>query len=252
MRNAVLALVVLVKLKDVPEQANWLTPEERLWLVSTLEEERKRHVQAMRGNSRAVLSFAWRLLLLTVIYFGITTSSYGITLWLPKFIRSLSALSNFGIGVVSVIPYIATTVAMVLVGISSDRSGKHRLHLTLTVFSAAISLFAAAQTNSIVPALAFISLALMSSLSMQGPFWATATSFMSGTAAAAGIALINSFGNLGGLFGPYIIGVERSAGAGFRGGQLVICLVLVLAGIVSLLVRVPRQHSSPAADNPLQ
>jgi MFS transporter, ACS family, tartrate transporter len=141
---------------------------------------------------------------------------------------------------------------MVVVGISSDRTGKHRLHLTATAFAAAIFLFAAAYMTSIVPAIAFVSLALMCTQSMQGPFWATATSMMSGTTAAAGIAVINSFGNLGGLFGPYIVGARRSAGAGFRGGQLIICIFLTLAGIVSLLVRAPRQHSSPAEDNPLQ
>jgi len=248
-----LALIVFIKLKDFPHQAKWLTPEEQQWLVNTLEEERKRHVDAMGSDVwTALLTLGSRILLLTITYFGITTSSYGITSWLPKFIRSLSTLSNLGIGVVSVIPYLATGAFMVLVGISSDRTGKHRQHLTATAFAAAIFLFAAAYMTSIVPAIAFVSLALMCTQSMQGPFWATATSLMSGTTAAAGIALINSFGNLGGLFGPYIVGVSRSAGAGFRGGQLIICIFLILAGIVSLLVRAPRQHSSPAEDNPLQ
>jgi ACS family tartrate transporter-like MFS transporter len=87
---------------------------------------------------------------------------------------------------------------------------------------------------------------------MQGPFWATATSLMSGMAAAAGIAVINSLGNLGGFFGPYIIGQKRSSGAGFRGGMLLIAGTLALAGIISLLVRNPQRDASPNALNPLQ
>jgi ACS family tartrate transporter-like MFS transporter len=79
---------------------------------------------------------------------------------------------------------------------------------------------------------------------MQGPFWATGTSLISGTAAAAGIAIINSLGNLGGYFGPKIIGLSRMAGGGFRGGMLVITACLTLAGIVSLVVRQRRQHAS--------
>jgi MFS transporter, ACS family, tartrate transporter len=138
------------------------------------------------------------------------------------------------------------------VGISSDRTRKHRLHLVGSAFSAAVFLLIAAYTTSIIPGLTFLSLALMATLCMQGPFWATATSLMSGMAAAAGIAVINSLGNLGGFFGPYIIGQKRSSGAGFRGGMLLIAATLALAGIISLLVRNRQQDSSPNALNPLQ
>jgi ACS family tartrate transporter-like MFS transporter len=145
---------------------------------------------------------------------------------------------------VSIIPYLIAAIFMVLIGISSDRTGKHRQHLAATAFAAALSLLIAANTNSIVPGLAFVTAALMTTLAMQGPFWATATSLTSGVAVAAAIAIINSFGNLGGFFGPYIIGFKRSSGGGFRGGMLVIAGLLAVAGTVSLLVRAPRQESS--------
>lgn len=186
----------------------------------------------------------WRIWLLIVVYFGLTASGYGLILWLPSYIHSLSTLGNFGIGVVSVIPYVATALAMVLVGMWSDKSGKHRMYLAGTALSAAVFLFIAAQTTSIVPGLAFVSLALAATFAMQGPFWATATSFMSGTAAAVGIALINSLGNLGGYYGPYIIGSKRSSGGGFAGGMLVITGCLALAGVLSLVVRHRREGSS--------
>jgi ACS family tartrate transporter-like MFS transporter len=246
-----LAGITFLTLKDHPQQATWLGPEERVWLAGTLEQERQQQKAVTRDDIWAAF-LSWRIWLLMVVYFGLTTSGYGLILWLPNYIHSLSTLSNVGIGLVSVIPYIATAAAMVLVGMRSDRTGKHRAHLAGSALAAGVFLFIGAQTTSIVPGLAFVSLALMATFSMQGPFWATATSFMSGTAAAAGIALINSFGNLGGFYGPYIIGVKRNAGGGFRGGMLVISGFLALAGVVSLLVRAPRQPASSAGSNPLQ
>jgi ACS family tartrate transporter-like MFS transporter len=171
---------------------------------------------------------------------------------MPDYIYSLTSLSNFGIGVTSVIPYVATAIAMVITGMHSDRTGQHRLHLAGAAFSAAAFLLIAAQMHSIVSGLAFVSLALMATFSMQGPFWATSTSLLGGTAAAAGIAVINSFGNLGGYFGPKIIGLSRMAGGGFRGGMLIISACLAMAGLVSLLVRARQERASPAANNPLQ
>ena len=240
-----LAAVVWLTLKDEPEQASWLAEEEKTWLLEVLIKEREQHAAAIRGNVRAaVLGLSWRILLLIVVYFGITSSAYGIILWLPNYIHSLTTLGDWGIGVVSIIPYLVAAIFMVLIGISSDRTGKHRQHLATTAFAAALSLLIAANTNSIVPGLAFVTAALMTTLAMQGPFWATATSLTSGVAVAAAIAIINSFGNLGGFFGPYIIGFKRSSGGGFRGGMLVIAGLLAIAGTVSLLVRAPRQESS--------
>jgi MFS transporter, ACS family, tartrate transporter len=249
----VLAGVVLGTLNNSPEEAGWLNAEEKLWLAGVIAQERERHSAATRPGTRAAfLSLSWRIVLLTFVYFGLAASGYGIILWLPNYIHSLSGLGNLGIGVVSVIPYIATAVAMVLVGNRSDRTGQHRLHLAGASFAAALFLRVAAQTHSIVPGLAFVSLALMATFSMLGPLWATATSLMSSTAAAAGIAFINSFGNLGGFYGPYIIGAKRSSGGGFREGMLIITGLLVLSGVLASLVRGPGERPSPAAANPLQ
>ncbi|HZP17513.1 MAG TPA: MFS transporter [Terriglobales bacterium] len=247
----ILAAIVLVTLKDHPDHATWLDSEEKLWLLAVLDEERQQQA-AITSTDVGAAFLSWRIWLLTVVYFGLTTSAYGIILWLPNYIHSLSTLSNFAIGVVSVIPYISTAAAMVIVGTRSDRTGRHRMHLAVTAFSAAVFLFIAAQTSTITPGLAFVGLALMATFSMQGPFWATATSLMSGTAAAAGIAIINSLGNLGGFFGPYIIGAKRTSGGGFREGMLIITAFLALAGVLALLVRRPSRRPSPSGGNPLQ
>jgi MFS transporter, ACS family, tartrate transporter len=238
-----LAATVLFTLNDRPSDATWLHEHERLWLTAVLENEHRETVKISRSDFwGAVLN--WRIWLLMIVYFGLTASAYGLILWLPSYIKSLSHLGNFGIGIVSVIPYVVTALAMVVIGARSDKSGKHRMYLAGSAFSAAVFLFIAAQTGSIVSGLAFVTLALAATFCMQGPFWATATSLMSGTAAAVAIALINSFGNLGGYFGPYIIGSKRSSGAGFRGGMLVITASLLLAGILSLVVRQRRQPAS--------
>lgn len=247
----ILAGVVLLTLKDTPDQATWLSEHEKRWLTAALEDER-RHQSAVTQSDIGAAFLNWRVWLLIIVYFGLTTSAYGLILWMPNYIHSLSNLSNFGIGVVSVIPYFATAAAMVVIGMLSDRSGKHRAYLAGSALSAAVFLLIAAQTHSIVPGLAFVTLALMATFCMQGPFWATGTSLMTGVAAAAGIALINSFGNLGGFFGPYIIGQKRTSGAGFAGGMLVLAGCLALAGIIALLVRSPRLQASPATNNPLQ
>ena len=249
----ILAAVVLFTLKDRPEQAHWLDITEREWLIGVLRQESEQHgVRARKDLWAAVLRLSWRILLLTIVYFGLATSAYGIILWLPSYIHSLSSLGEFGIGVVSVIPYLVTAIAMVTIGTISDRTGKHRLYLAGSAFSAALLLFLAAQVNSIGPGLTFVSLALAATYCMQGPFWATATSLMSGIAAAAGIAVINSFGNLGGFYGPYIIGLGRDSGGGFRGGMLIISGCLALAAVLAVLVRGPAQISASSARNPLQ
>ena len=246
-----LAVVVLLTLKDRPDQAQWLASHEKAWLVGTLEWEHQQQAGLSRTDVWAAF-LNWRVWLMTVVYFGLNASGYGIILWMPNYIHSLSTLGNLGIGVVSVIPYVATAAAMVLIGMRSDRSGHHRPYLAGSALSAAVFLIIAAQMNSIVPGLAFVSLALMATFSMQGPFWATSTSLLGGTAAAACIAIINSVGNLGGFFGPKIIGLSRMAGGGFRGGMLVISACLALAGFVSLVVRAPRHSPSSANSNPLQ
>lgn len=247
----VLALVVLGTLRDTPEQATWLRPDEKSWLSAALDQECERQAKITGSDAWAAIA-SWRIWLLIVVFFGLTTSGYGIVLWLPNFIHSLSTASNVGIGVISVIPYVATAVAMVLVGKRSDKTGKHRWHLASSALVAAAALLLAAYTHSIVPALAAITVAMMATFSMLGPFWAAATSLMSGTAAAAGIALINSFGNLGGFFGPYIIGVKRSSGGGFRGGMLVIAGFLALAAFFASVVQPPRPRTVPQDSNPLQ
>ena len=226
-----LALKYLV---DRPEDARWLLPQERVWLVETLRQERS--VVAREGGAFAALR-SGRIWMLAMVYFGVNTVSYGVSLWLPTLIRSLSGVSNFAIGVLSAIPYVAAAIAMVAVGLHSDHTGERRWHTAVPAFAGALALTGAAYSTSIGPAILAISVAVLGVFSMAGPFWAMPTSLLSGTAAAAGIAFINSVGNLGGFVGPYVIGVVRTSTGQFKGGLLLVSAALAASGAIVLGVR---------------
>jgi MFS transporter, ACS family, tartrate transporter len=236
----VLAGAVLVFLTNRPHEADWLTQEQRDWLVETLEYERRTHPDVARANVFDAFG-SGRVWLLAFVYFGLNTVSYGMSLWLPSLVRSLSGISNFKIGVLVSIPYIAACIAAILISHNSDRTGKHRLHVAVCAFAGAGGMMIAAHSASVAVSIAAISVAVLSVFSMIGPLWAMPTSFLTGTAAAAGIALINSVGNLGGFFGPYIIGKLHDVTGNYSLALMVVGGTLALGGGVVLMVRTQRQ-----------
>jgi ACS family tartrate transporter-like MFS transporter len=233
--------VVLAYLTDRPEVAPWLTTEERTWLTGELAREQHAHPAASRRDVFAAFTHG-KVWLLVLVYLGVTTCTYGVGLWLPSLIRSVSGVSNFVIGLLSAIPYVATAIAMVLVGMHSDHTRERRWHLAGSAFVGAIGLACAAYATSTAATIIFFSLTLLAGFSMMGPFWATTTELMSETSAVAGIALINSFGNLGGFLGPYTIGLVRTWTGGFRGGLLAVAVLLGISGGLALLVYAKDTH----------
>ena len=227
-------------LTDRPEEAAWLAPEQRDWLLATLRQESEKTAAVTGTNVWAAFTHPG-IWLLVLVYFGLDTVSYGISLWLPNLIRSLSGVSDFVIGLLSAIPYIAAAISMVLVGVHSDRSGERRWHTALPAFAGAAGLLLAAQSTSVAPMIVGITVAVLGVFSMLGPFWTMPTSLLTGTAAAAAIALINSIGNLGGFFGPYIIGLVRTHTGSFKNGLLTIGATLAVGGAIALLFRVRAQ-----------
>jgi len=236
-----LGAIVFVVLQESPEQADWLDPSQRAWLVEKLESERQAEAAFSQGSFWRVL-LSLKIWMLSLVYFGVSTTMYGVTLWLPSVIRSFSGLSYFRTGVVSVIPFAVTVAAMVLVGASSDRSGERRWHTAISAFVAALGLLIAGYGRSTSVVVAGVGLGLAFAEAMAGPFWALATTRMAGLSAAAGIAVINSLANLGGYFGPDIVGLFRSANGGFRGGLLAIAATVTVSGVTVLLVDGPRHQ----------
>jgi len=241
----ILGIAVWIYLTDHPHDANWMTQEEQSWLI---EELRQMAPQVETGRFAAIADF--RMWMFAMVYFGMTIVMYGIAFWLPTIIHGISGLGNFGIGLITAVPYVASALAMVLVGLHSDKSQERRLHTAIPAFVGAIALVVVAYSPSVTLSVAAISLALLSAFSAMGPFWAMPAKILSGTAAAVGIALINSVGNLGGLAGPWAIGAIRKATGTFRWGLLFVALALALSGLLVFLMkdRSGRASTSSPAD----
>ncbi len=234
----ILGISVFWILSDTPGEAGWLKGEEKAWLLATLAREQQDQVGFGKGGIwRAV--FSLRIWLLSLVYFGVSTTMYGVTLWLPTVIHSLTGRNYFWTGVMASFPFLAAAIVMVLIGMRSDRTGERRWHTAISAFAGAAGLVTAAYGNSPVLVVAGIGLGLAGAEAMVGPFWAMATSKMTGFSAAAGIAVINSLANLGGYFGPDIVGFFRTASGGFRGGLLAIGATVALSGTIALLVGRP-------------
>lgn len=231
-----LGILVFFWLADGPEDARWLNPSERKSLSELLKSEKPSASQTQRLGAGRVLAtpHVW---LLALALFGITTCTSGISLWLPTLIHSVSRSTNLTIGLLSAIPYIAAAIAEVLVGLHSDRQGERRWHVAIPAVTGAVAIVCAAYFTSLAAVLVAISVALLCAYGTFGPFWAMATVLLEG-GSAAGIALINSVGNLGGFFGPYVIGFMRNSTGTFRGGFLIAALSLALCAVIFAGIRV--------------
>ncbi len=238
----VLGGVVFLSLADEPRRARWLSAEECSWLEQTLRTEEVAAGSASLGTSAPWWSifFDPSILLLGLVYFCLNTTSYGISLWLPSVLSSLASRTNFAIGVLSAIPYLVAAGGMVVVGNHSDRTGERRWHVAGCALVAAGALTLAAFSASTIGVVAGLSFAMFGVSAMVGPFWTLSSTLLSGLRASAGIAVINSIGNLGGFVGPNILGLTRSSSGNFRNGLLVLAGGMVLGAGVALSVRMDR------------
>jgi len=241
-----LGAVVCFRLPDNLNDATWLTEEDRTWLSQTLQRENEANpARATSSDSQTRQPNWWdvflnpSVLLLSLIYFGLNTSSYGISLWLPSMVKSFSRAGNFTVGVISALPYIVAAIGMVLVGRHSDYTGERRWHVAVPAIAGAAAFLAAAYSTSTVVVVAALSVAVLGTFAMVGPFWAMPTSMLTAATASAGIALINSIGNLGGFAGPYILGLTRTSSGNFKSGLLVLSAAMILCACLALLVRTP-------------
>jgi ACS family tartrate transporter-like MFS transporter len=246
----VLGFAVFAYLRDRPRDAPWLTPPERAWLTERVgrEEEHRERRHALTLLRAMTEPRVW-LLCLLYLTLAITTSSFGF--YLPKLIAWHDPeLSDFTIGWLMVPPHVAAVVSMVLVGLHSDRTLERRWHVAVPGFVAAAGWVLCAYAPSLWLFLVGVSLAAAGMWSMLAPFWSLPTSFLSGVAAAGGIALINSLGNVGGFIGPYAFGWLRDPSSGsYLRGLLMLALILLLGGILALCARHdPNLEKPPAAE----
>jgi ACS family tartrate transporter-like MFS transporter len=236
----VLGLVALLVLTDRPEQAGWLDPEGRAWLSAEMAKERD--TRARHGASwRSLVD--WKVALICLIYFLNTTVTYGLFLWLPQMIEEAFGGRRF---VAVMIPFAFALVAMVLVGRHSDRTGERKWHVAVSALVAALGmLLAAAFRADPWMLVASFTICQIGQRSVQPTFWTLPPLFLGGTAAAAGIALINSIGNLGGYLGPWAIGSLRDLTHSHTGGLLLLAGALVLQAALVASLRLPREPVAP-------
>jgi MFS transporter, ACS family, tartrate transporter len=228
-----LGMVAWLYLQDSPEKAPWLSAGEKQWLQHELRDERSRG-----GLSSWEIEENWwsspRLWGYALVYFGLNSCTYGISLWLPSALKNLTGLPNLLLGFLSAVPYLVAAMMMVLVGTHSDRTSERRWHTSLAAFAGAVALVTAGYSTSVSVSVAAFAIALAASSSMTGPFWAMATGTLAGAIASRGIALINSIGNLGSGFGPFWIGYLRQTTGSFRAGLISVAVLLTLAGLTAL------------------
>jgi len=230
-------------LADKPGRAPWLSPAERSWLLQTLDGEA---IPALATSTeRPGLWFVKaRLWGFALVYFGLNTCTYGISLWLPTALHSLTGLSNFLLGLLSTVPYLAAAILMVVIGAHSDRTGERRWHIAFSAFAGGIALVVSGFSPGIAISVFCFAIALSASSSMAGPFWAMASGSFAAAAAARSIALVNAIGNLGSGFGPYWIGHLRDTTGSFRAGLLSVAALLILAGLIVLFLDRGPRHSN--------
>jgi MFS transporter, ACS family, tartrate transporter len=239
--SVLVGVLVLVLLPERPADARWLTSEEKASLESTLAAERV-DVVAEHGASLGRALANGRVWWLGTVYFLIVAGLYAFSLWLPQLVKASGRLSNFEVGVITAVPYLVAAAGMVLVGRSSDRSGERHLHLALPALAAAGGFVAVALVRAPAPLVAGLSVAAFGLLACLGPFWALPTAFLKDEAGAAGIALINSMGALGGFVGPYLLGIVKDRTGSFATGLLLLgAMVAVAAGVVLGMRRTERQ-----------
>jgi len=228
----VLGFVAWFLLPNGPGEARWLGEGEKSWLREKLSKP-----VGLSGTKTAETGVkGWylsgKLWRLGLVYFGLNTCTYGISLWLPSALKSLSGLPNLLLGFVSAVPYVVAVVVMVIVGMHSDKTGERRKHVGGSAIFGAVALLVAGASPNLVVSVAAFGLALAASSAMTGPFWAMASGVLVESTAAPAIALINSIGNLGSGFGPYWIGYLRDRTHGFQAGLWSVAGMMALAAIL--------------------
>ena len=236
-----LGIVVLVVLPNRPHEATWLSAGQKRWIQERLDAEPTSHDQS---HHLSEVFSSGRVWLLCLVYFCLNVGGYGYELWLPTIIKSFSTTSNTVLGVINAIPYFAAGIAMILVARFSDQTGERRLVVAAAAGSSAIGFGLSAYFQDPYFAMAALTLAFVGLKCTIAPFWAMTTVFLRGTAAAAGIAFINSVGNLGGFAGPYLVGIVKE-----QTGSNVVALLLLggaLLAMASFALCLPRPQRAVA------
>jgi ACS family tartrate transporter-like MFS transporter len=237
--TVLMGIATLFIMIDRPEQAKFLTAEEKAWLTNKLASERKAK-EAVRKFSLWEGMYNPTVLLLSLNYFGIVTASLGMLFFIPQIIKSIGVTNNMTVGWLTMIPYICGGISLVVWGRVSDRMRERRWNLLCACVVSTAGLVMAGLTMGSWWALVGMSIAAIGFYGSKGPFWSMPPMFLTGTAAAASLAWINSIGNLGGFFGPWYVGVIKDLTDSYAGGLFGLALLgLVAALIAAFCLHIP-------------
>lgn len=237
----ILGIVTLFYLTERPQDAKWLTSEEKNWLINEIEKEeaiKNEHAGTGKHNGHLEALKDPKVWYLAIIYFVYIAGTLGVSYWMPQIINGLSSsLSNTQIGLIATIPYIVATIAMNWWSVRSDRKGERWVHAALPLIVGAVTLIGAGLTKQPVLAMTFITLSLAGMYCYKGPFWALPPMILTPAKAAVGIAVVNSIGNLGGFVGPYAVGALKEATGGTSAGLFFLSGLLILAFFMLIIKR---------------
>ena len=247
--SIILAVVVFFYLTDRPADAQWLAPDERAWLSERLEVEQRQR-ESVRQYSVAQVLVDPRVLGLSLVYFGAVATNYGLSFFLPQIVKAFG-FNAFLTTVVSAAPYAVGLIAMVWWGRRSDRLVERRFHAAFPLFVAAAGIAVSTALDDPLLKMISLSVAGFGIFACLPVFWTLPTAFLSGAAAAAGIAVINSIGNLAGFAGPFAMGWIKDHTGSYAGGLLLLA-GLGLIGMATVLMlghdESPKRAPVPAAE----
>jgi ACS family tartrate transporter-like MFS transporter len=244
----ILGVMALWVFTDRPEQARWLSAPEREWLSATMAAERAARAGHDRGSLIHSLTSS-RVWILTFAYFLNTIVTYGVFLWLPTILQDASGFKGMRLSLITAIPFVVALVGMVVIGAHSDRTGERKKHVAACAITAATGLILAVMFQDSVPLIVLsFALSQLGQRSVMSVFWAIPPMILGGTAAAAGIALINAIGNLGGFVGPSVMGWLREGTSSYSAGLLVLAAALVIEAALVLSLKLPQATTRKTSD----
>jgi D-galactonate transporter len=229
--SIVVGILVFVVLDDRIAQARWLTADERALLERNVGSEEATKHDLSLGQVFA----SGRVWLMTLIYLSFVMGLYGVSFWLPTIIKSTGVTDAFTIGLLAAIPFAAAVVAMLLVARSADRRRERRWHVALPGFAGTLGLILSViWAHNTWLAMTALTIATMGILTTLPLFWSLPTAFLAGTGAAAGIAMINSIGNLAGFLSPYAVGWLKETTGSNASGMYMLAAFMALGGVLAL------------------
>lgn len=226
---------------DTPAQARWVSPAEREYIESSLEEDARHEPPPMTIAQALSNRRIWGLVL---VYFLIQVGFYGLNTWIPTLFKSLTGLGFAAVGMIAMVPYLVAIAGLSLNGIWADRTKRYALHVFGAMVVAALGLMISVGVGpgAIALSVAAVSLAMGGALAYDGPFWAATSRAIPAAVAGGSMGLVNALGNLGGFLGPYLGGYLQQRSGSFASTAIAYAIALILAGVVMLAI-MPRRRA---------